>query len=136
MPKVERARPVAHAAFDVVKAVGLTLPDVEATITAGSPRLKRAGAFMAGLATHPSAEPGTLVIRYDEQERQWLLADAPETYYLTDYYRRWPLILVRLSQITPDALRDLLTVSWSLTGSKIRRRAAYSGRARVSRRSR
>jgi hypothetical protein len=91
---------------------------------------------MAGLATHPSAEPGTLVIRYDEQEREWLLADAPETYYMTDYYRRWPLILVRLSQVTPDALRDLLTVSWRLTGEKTGRRAAYSGRRRDSRRSR
>jgi hypothetical protein len=91
---------------------------------------------MAGLATHPSAEPGTLVIRYDEQEREWLLADAPETYYMTDYYRRWPLILVRLCQVTPDALRDLLTVSWRLTGEKTGRRAAYSGRRRDSRRSR
>ena len=136
MPRLQKATPASHTAFEAVKTVGLTLPDVEATITAGSPRLKRGGAFMAGLATHPSAEPGTLVIRYDEQEREWLLEDAPETYYLTDYYRRWPLILVRLSRVTPEALRDLLTVSWRLTGEKIGRRAAYAGRASDARRSR
>ena len=54
---------------------------------------------MAGLATHPSAEPGTLVVRVDDEQREWLIEDAPETYYLTDYYRKYPLVLVRLSRI-------------------------------------
>ena len=44
-----------------------------------------------------------------------MIEDAPETYYLTDYYRRHPVILVRLARIDRDALRDLLTVSWRLT---------------------
>ena len=136
MPRLPMAKPAPHTAFEAVKAVGLTLPDVEAIVKAGSPRLQRGGSFMAGLASHPSAEPGTLVVRYDEDERRWLLEDAPETYYLTEYYRRWPLILVRLSSVTPEALRDLLAVSWRLTGAKMRRRAAYAGRASVSRRSR
>jgi hypothetical protein len=52
-----------------------------------------------------------------------------------DSYRRWPLILVRLSQVTPDALRDLLSVSWRLTGEKLGLRA-YSGRVSAPRRSR
>ena len=112
-------------AFEVVKTVGLTLPDVEAaTKYDGSPVLKRGGAFMAGIATHPSAEPKTLVVRADMEERELLLEDAPETYYLTDYYRRYPLVLVRLSRIDRDALRDLLYVSWRLTAEKARRRAA------------
>lgn len=38
---------------------------------------------MAGLAMHPSAEPNTLVVRHDDEQREWLIADAPETYYLT-----------------------------------------------------
>lgn len=131
-----RHRRAASDPFEVVKAVGLTLPGVAAITRAGSPRLTRNGSFMAALATHPSAEPGTLVVRYDERERSWLLEEAPETYYLTEYYERWPLILVRLSEITPDALRDLLTVSWRLTGEKIGRRAPYAVRDRAPRRSR
>jgi hypothetical protein len=90
---------------------------------------------MAALVNHPSAEPGTLVVRYDEQERAWLLEDAPETYYLPDYYRRWPVILARLSMLTPDALRDLLAVSWRLTGEKAGRRP-YAGCSSDPRRSR
>src|SRR5688572_15220921 len=90
--------------FDVVRTVGLALADVEAvTKYDRSPVLKRGGAFMAGLATHPSAEPGTLVVRADYEERELLIEDAPDTYYLTDYYRRYPLVLVRLSRIEPQA---------------------------------
>jgi len=123
--------------FEIVRTVGLALPDVEAaTRYDGSPVLKLGGCFMAGLATHRSAEPDTLVVRAAFEDRELLVEDAPETYYLTEYYRRWPLILVRLSSVTPEALRDLLAVSWRLTGAKMRRRAAYAGRASVSRRSR
>ena len=110
-------------AFDTVKDVGLALPDVEvATKYDGAPVLKVSGCFMAGLATHPSAEPETLVVRASVEEREWLLADAPDTYYLTDYYRKHPVVLVRLSRVDPDALRDLLTVSWRLTLPKARKR--------------
>jgi len=73
--------------------------------------LKVGGCFMAGLAAHPSAEPATLVVRADVDERQWLLEDAPETYYLTEFYRKYPLILVRLAHVDRDALHDLLSMS-------------------------
>jgi hypothetical protein len=110
-------------AFEVVTTVGLGLPDVEATTKYdGSPVLKLGGCFMAGLATDPSAEPDTLVVRAGYEKREWLLEDAPETYYLTDYYRRYPLVLVRLSRIDRDALRDILSVSWRLTSAKARKR--------------
>ena len=102
--------------FDAVRELGLTLPDVEAaTKYDGSPLLKRSGSFMAGLAMHRSAEPDTLVVRARLEERESMIEDAPETYYLTDYYRRHPVVLVRLARIDRDALRDLLTVSWRLT---------------------
>ena len=111
--------------FDVVRSVGLTLPGVEAAVKYdGSPVLKVDGMFMAGLAMDPSAEPGTLVVRADPDERQCLLDDAPDIYYLTDYHRRYPVVLVRLSRIDRDALRDLLAVSRRLTLAKRRKGAA------------
>ena len=109
-------------AFQPVRTIGLALQAVEATTKYdGSPVLKLGGAFMAGLASHRSAEPGTLVVRVSHEEREWLLEDAPETYYLTDYYRKYPLVLVRLSRIGRDALRDVLSVSWRLTSAKRRK---------------
>src|SRR5262245_13538776 len=108
--------------FDIVRTVGLGLPGVEAaTRYDGSPMLKVGGCFMAGLATHRSAEPGTLVVRYDLEARVSLLEDAPETYYVTDYYQPYPVVLVRLSRIDRDALHDLLSVSRRLTLPKTRR---------------
>ncbi len=109
--------------FETVRAVGLTLPGVESTTKYdGSPVLKVHGCFMAGLATHRSAEPATLVVRSAFEDREWLLEDAPDTYYLTDYYRSFPIVLVRLSRIDRDALRDLLAVSWRLTQAKAPKR--------------
>ena len=107
------------AAFERVKSIGLTLPDVEATTKYdGSPVLKLGGCFMAGLAVHRSAEPGTLVTRCGYEERERLLEDSPETYYITEYYRKYPLVLVRLSRVNDDALHDLLAVSWRMTMAK------------------
>jgi hypothetical protein len=108
--------------FKTVRTVGLALPDVEATTKYdGSPVLKVSGIFMAGLATHPSAEPETLVVRAEFEERERFMEDAPEAYYVTDYYRSHPVVLVRLSRIDRDALRDLLSASWRLALAKTRK---------------
>ena len=118
-------RPVARQPADVFEAVrtaGLTLAGVEAaTRYDGSPLLKVGGAFMAGIARHPSAEPGTLVVRADLEEREYLLDEASEAYYVTDYYQRYPVVLVRLSQIDRETLLDVLSMSWRLTMAKRRR---------------
>ena len=114
--------------FSAARTVGLTLPDVEATTRYdGSPVLKVGGMFMAGLATHPSAEPDTLVVRADLDDREALLEDAPDVYYLTEYYRKYSLALARLARIDRDALHDLLAVSRRLTLAKRRHpRATYT----------
>jgi len=130
--KARRGKRTSASLFDIVRTVGLGLPGVEAaTKYDGSPSLKVGGSFMAGLATHRSAEPGTLVVRCDLETRASLLEDAPEAYYVTDYYQRYPLVLVRLSRIDRDALRDLLSVSRRLTLPKARRGGRVKASARA-----
>ena len=115
--------PPADDVFAPVRALGLALPGVEAaTRYDGSPVLKLRGCFMAGLAMHPSAEPGSLVVRSSLEDRAYLLDEAPEAYYVTDYYRPYPIVLVRLSCVDRAALSDLLSSSWRLTASKARKR--------------
>ena len=64
-------------AFAAVRTVGLSLPGETATVrNDGSPVLQVGGCFMAGLATHPSAEPGTLVIRADLKTRDAMIEDG------------------------------------------------------------
>ncbi len=41
-------------------------------------------------------------------DRDELIAADPKTYYLKPHYEAYPCVLVRLSKIEPDALRDLL----------------------------
>ena len=88
-----KAKQALEAPFNIVRSVGLSLPDVEdGTRYDGSPVLRLGGCFMAGLATHRSAEPDTLVVRVDFDERELLLQDAPDTYYVTDDYRKYPVV--------------------------------------------
>jgi hypothetical protein len=132
--KRKSTNPTVADPFEVVRTIGLTLPNVdEATKYDGSPVLKISGCFMAGLATHLSAEPDTLVVRVDVDERTCLIEDAPDTYYVTDYYRNYPVVLVRLSQVDQDALRDLLSASRRLTLVKARNTAARNGDGRFRR---
>jgi len=94
--------------FDTVRKIGLTLPGVEESTAYGSPALKVRGQLMACLPSHRSAEPGSLVVRMDFDDRAELLAAAPDVYYVTDHYVGYTSVLVRLSRVTPDVLRDLL----------------------------
>ena len=84
----------------------------------GSPALKVGGKLLACIPTHKSAEPGSVVVRIDFDRRAELLATAPDVYYLKDHYLNYPAVLVRLSRIHPDALRDLLGMSWRFVTAK------------------
>jgi hypothetical protein len=94
--------------FDAVRKIGLALPGVEASTAYGSPALKIRGKLLACVPTHRSAEPGSLAVRVGFDDRAELLAAAPDVYYVTDHYLNYSAVLVRLSRVTPDVLRDLL----------------------------
>jgi hypothetical protein len=127
----QRRMPARGDPFSVVREVGLTLPDVESTTRYdGGPVLKVNGCFMAGLATHRSADAGTLVVRSSYEDRDLLIEDAPDTYYVTDFYRPNPVVLVRLSRVDRGALHDLLSVSWRLTMEKAGRAGTVRQKAR------
>ena len=94
--------------FDTVRDIGLTLPGVEESTAYGSRALKVNGKILAGMAINRSAEPGSLMVRVDEEDRAELLAADPDVYYVTDHYVGYNAVLVRLSRVKPDVLRDLL----------------------------
>jgi hypothetical protein len=106
--------------FKLVEAIGRTLPDVEVTTTWGMPTLKVRGRMFACIASHKSAEPDTLVVMMDIADRDALIADDPETYYLKEHYIGYPCVLVRLSRVHPDALRDLVVGAHRYTSAKAR----------------
>ena len=110
------------AQYERVFAAGLQLPGTTRdTRYDGSPVLRVNGCFVAGVASHRSAEPGSIVVRCTLEAREWLLADAPGTYYVTDYHRPYPVVLARLDALDDDALRDLVATSWRLAMEKTAR---------------
>ena len=109
--------------FAAVRKLGLALPDVEQATMYGAPALKVGGHMFACMASHKSAEPNTLVVLVGFDERKALIAEDPETYYLKDHYLNHPSVLVRLSRIPRDALRELLRKGWRFTVARYKSRA-------------
>ena len=98
--------------------MALELPEVEESTTYGSPALKIRGQLLACIPSHKSAEPDSLAVRIDFDRRAELLAVEPDVYYLKDHYVNYPVVLVRLSRIHLDALRDLLDEAWRFVSAK------------------
>jgi hypothetical protein len=121
--------------FDTVRSIGLSLPDVEEGTAYGSPALKLRGKLLTCLPTHRSAEPNSLAVSIEFDKRSVLMASVPETYYFTDHYRNYPIVLVRLSRIGPDELRNLLELAWQFVDAQTRGRGR-SARKRGEPRSR
>jgi len=122
--------------FKTIEAIGRTLPDVEVTTSWGQPTLKVRGKMFVCMAAHKSAEPNTLVVMMDFPERDALIEDGPDTYYLKEHYLNYPCVLVRLSRVHPDALRDLVIGAHRFISTKTRKRPAArtrlsSGRSRA-----
>jgi hypothetical protein len=107
--------------FDTVREIGLRLPGVEESTIHGAFSLKARGKLLACMPLNKSAEPDSLAVRIDLDNRADLLAVAPDVYYVTDHYLNYPMVLVRLSRIHPDALEDLLGMAWRFVTAKKKR---------------
>lgn len=97
--------------FEAVRVLRRDFPDLQESTMYGSPALKLGKRLVACIAIHSSAEPGSLVVRTDFEQRAALLSDDPGTYYLTDHYVSHPVVLVRLARLQHDQLRDLIAAA-------------------------
>jgi hypothetical protein len=118
--------------FSQIEAIGRTLPDVEVTTTWGQPTLKVRGRMFVCIASHKSAEPNTLVVMMGIAERDMLVEEEPDVYYLKEHYVNYPCVLVRLSKVNPDALRDLVIGAHRFVAAGGPRKAARGGRRRTA----
>jgi hypothetical protein len=98
--------------FDTVRNIGLALPGVKESTAYGLPALKVQGKLLACVPANRSAEQDSIVVRVDFDDRAELLATAPDVYYVTDHYLDYSGVLVRLSRVNPDALRDVLGMAY------------------------
>ncbi|HEX4964613.1 MAG TPA: MmcQ/YjbR family DNA-binding protein [Thermoanaerobaculia bacterium] len=100
--------------FETVRRLALALPGVEEGTSYGTPAFKVRKKFLVRLR-----EDGeTLALRIDFDDREILIAAKPETYYITDHYRGYPAMIVRLATEDEDDLRELLEQSWRQVAPK------------------
>src|SRR5271157_1399704 len=104
--------------FDTVWSIGLAFSGVKESTAYGFPALKVHGKLLACVPANRSAEPGSIVVRVDFDDRAELLAAAPDVYYVTDHYADYSAVLVRLSRVHPDGLRDLLGMAYKFVTAK------------------
>src|ERR1700752_1114807 len=106
--RTARARNVESVDFEAARQWLLALPGVEEGTSYGTPAFKVGGKFLARLRE----DGDSLVIKVEYAVREVLMAANPETFYITDHYSCYPMMLVRLSRVKPDELKGLLEEAW------------------------
>jgi len=118
--------------FNDVRKIGATLDGVDVGTAYDSPCLRVNKKMIACIAINKQAEPNSLMIRMPVDQRDALIAEAPDVYYLKPHYENYPCVLVRLAKVHRDALRDLLQGAWREASETKRRRPALARAKRTS----
>jgi hypothetical protein len=108
------ARAAASTTFGDLRKIAHALPGVVDGTSYGTPALKVGGKLIARV--HQDMD--CVVLRSDLLDREILLQSAPEAFFITDHYRGYPWILVRLDVVDAGALPDLVERAWRLVASK------------------
>ena len=90
------------------------LPGVTQGTSYGTPALHVRKKFLARL----KEDGESVAIKIGFSDRDVLLELDPAAFYLTDHYRPYPAMLVRLKQVRLDLLEQLLEQAWRLQAPK------------------
>ncbi len=104
--------------FDTVRDLADALPNVEEGTSYGTPALKVKGKLFVRL--HQDLDK--LVLRMPFDQREAMMADDPETYFITDHYRNYPWVLVSLARVRPESIPELLLIAHRAASPAKRRR--------------
>jgi hypothetical protein len=104
----------ALTSFDDIRKIAHALPGVVDGTSYGTPALKVGGKLFARL--HQSVD--CVVLRCELLDREILLQSAPDAFYITDHYRDYPWILLRIGVVEKRVLPELIERAWRLVASK------------------
>ena len=107
--------PALSRAYQRYLEIALRLPGTAKSTSYGTPSIKVMGKLLSRWRTEAE---GALAIRCDFLDRQILLQADPEVFFLTEHYRDYPMVLVRLERIDAHALTDLTRRAWRLVAPK------------------
>jgi hypothetical protein len=86
----------------------LAFPGVEEGPCYGTPGFRVRGKFLARLRDDDTV----LVVKCGDDERDFRMRIDPHTFFITDHYRGYPTVLVRLASVTLDDLREVFETAW------------------------
>lgn len=86
----------------------LMLPIVEQSTSYGTPALKVRGKLMVRLWE----DGATVVLKTNWEERERLLAIHPDTFFLTDHYRDYSCVLMRLASASNELMCAAVDAAW------------------------
>ena len=101
--------------WEEVRAVALSLPELEESTSYGRPAFKVRGKLVA---CRRQDDQRVLVLRVDPAELELMLRARPEAFFVTPHYAGYPYVLVRLDEVDAGELADLLTDAWLLQAPK------------------
>jgi hypothetical protein len=94
--------------LEQIRELALALPKTEEGTSYGTPAFRVSGKLF--LRMHEDGE--SLVVKVHPDDRELRMRAVPETFYITEHYRNYPWMLVRLSTVSPDDLSDLIEEAW------------------------
>ena len=112
------------ATFDDVVRVAAHLPEVEESTWYGTPGLKVRGKGFCRVWGQREYERNgvgdteVLVVFCDPDEKEYLLAAEPSVLFSTPHYEGHGAMLVRLAEVSDDALTDFLEDSYRIKAPK------------------
>ena len=104
-------KPALARQFARVLEIAKRFPGVEESRSYGTPAIKVQGKILARLR---SEDEGGLAIRCDMIERNMLVQADPETFYYTDHYADYPMVLINLESVRWDAMPGIVERAWRM----------------------
>ena len=96
-----------------VRRIALALPKTEERPCYGTPGFYVHKRIFARLLE----DGDTVVLKIDYDRRDVLVKSDPQTYFITDHYRNYPMMIVRLSTVDLADLRELLAGAWQVASN-------------------
>lgn len=94
--------------YPSLREIALSLPEVEEGTWYGTPGFRVGKTYFTRLRD----EGETLVVKCGDAERDFRMQQDPHVFFITYHYRGYPAVLVRLGEVNPEDLREVLEEAW------------------------
>ena len=100
----------AHSASDVetLRRIALSFAGVEEGTSYGTLAYRVSKKFLCRM----KEDGESLAIRMEFAEREMLIEGEPATFYITEHYRNYPMVLIHLSKVHPEELKRIFANAW------------------------